>query len=56
MFIIGVFFGIVGVQVIFTGLLAELNVRTYFESQRRPAYFVRERIGLSAEDDRASQD
>jgi glycosyltransferase involved in cell wall biosynthesis len=42
-FLIGIFFGLVGVQVIFVGLLAELNIRTHFESQHRPAYFVRER-------------
>lgn len=45
-FLIGIFFAIVGVQVIFIGLLAELNIRTHFESQRRPAYFVRERLNL----------
>ncbi len=45
-FIIGVFFGLVAVQVIFTGLLAELNVRTHFESRGRPAYFIREKINL----------
>jgi len=48
MFLIGIFFGLVGVQVIFVGLLAELNVRTHFEAQGRPAYFVRERINVKA--------
>lgn len=46
LFLIGIFFGLVGVQTIFIGLLAELNVRTHFESQSRPAYFVRERINV----------
>lgn len=43
-FLIGIFFAIVGVQVVFFGLLAELNVRTHFAAQGRPAYFVREHI------------
>lgn len=46
MFLVGIFFGLVGVQVIFFGLLAELNIRTHFETQKRPAYFVRERINV----------
>ena len=46
-FLISVFFGLVAVQTIFIGLLAELNVRTHFETQKRPAYFVRERIGFA---------
>ena len=45
-FLIGIFFGLVAVQVIFVGLLAELNVRTHFEAQKQPAYFVRERVGF----------
>ena len=50
-FLIGIFTGIVGVQVVFVGLLAELNIRTHFEAQRRPAYFVRERLNVPAPDD-----
>ncbi len=36
---------IVGVQFITMGLLGELVVRTYHESQRKPIYAVRERLG-----------
>jgi len=32
----------VGVQMIAMGLLGELIVRTYYESQDKPIYFVRE--------------
>jgi glycosyltransferase involved in cell wall biosynthesis len=35
-----------GVQFIVLGLLGELNARTYFESQGKPIYVVRDRINL----------
>ncbi|HLG14400.1 MAG TPA: glycosyltransferase family 2 protein [Blastocatellia bacterium] len=35
-----------GVQFVFMGLLAEMIVRTYHESQDKPTYLVRERINL----------
>jgi len=35
---------IIGVQFILMGLLAELSVRTYHESQSKPTYVVREVI------------
>lgn len=39
-----------GVQFIFMGLLAEMIVRTYHESQNKPTYLVRERINIDAGD------
>src|ERR1044072_1895520 len=36
----------VGVQFLLMGLLAEMLVRTYHESQAKPIYAVRERIGM----------
>ncbi len=39
-----------GVQFIFMGLLAEMIVRTYHESQDKPIYLVRERINIEEED------
>lgn len=39
-----------GVQFVTMGLLAELIVRTYHESQKKPIYFVRRIIGRSSED------
>ena len=41
LFLIAIFFGLVGIQFIMMGLLAELQVRTYFESQNKPIYEVR---------------
>ncbi|GCF85272.1 glycosyltransferase family 2 protein [Geobacter sp. SVR] len=35
-----------GIQFIVMGLLGELNARTYFESQSKPIYVVRERINV----------
>jgi len=47
--LLAVFLGIVGVQLILMGLLAELSIRTYHESQGKSVYVVREVIeGQSA--------
>lgn len=43
-----------GVQFIFMGLLAEMIVRTYHESQDKPTYLIREKINI--EDDRRTRD
>ncbi|HVS20685.1 MAG TPA: hypothetical protein VHD88_02490, partial [Pyrinomonadaceae bacterium] len=37
---------VLGVQFFLMGLLAEMLVRTYHESQAKPIYAVRERIGF----------
>ncbi len=42
--LLAVMLGIVGMQFILMGLLAELSIRTYHESQARPTYVVREVI------------
>src|SRR2546428_9115293 len=39
---------VLGVQFFFMGLLAEMLVRTYHESQAKPVYAVRERIGFGS--------
>jgi len=41
--LVGVFLFTIGVNLILLGLLAELIVRTYHESQSKPVYLVRER-------------
>jgi glycosyltransferase involved in cell wall biosynthesis len=41
----------VGVQFLLMGLLAEMQVRTYHESQAKPIYAVRERIGFKNSDE-----
>jgi len=40
-----------GIQFIFMGLLAEMIVRTYHESQDKPTYLIRERINIESESD-----
>jgi glycosyltransferase involved in cell wall biosynthesis len=42
---------VVGVQLISLGLMGEVVVRTYHESQRKPIYTVREVLGESDEDE-----
>ena len=41
LFLIAIFFGLVGIQFIMMGLLAELQVRTYFETQNKPIYEIK---------------
>ena len=41
---------VLGVQFFFMGLLAEMQVRTYHESQKKAIYAVREKIGFTTED------
>jgi glycosyltransferase involved in cell wall biosynthesis len=43
-FIIAVMFAVIGIQFLGMGLIAELVIRTYFESQRKPAYTIVKRI------------
>jgi len=38
-----------GVQFVFMGLLAEMIVRTYHESQNKPTYLIREKINIEDE-------
>lgn len=40
-FLIAIFFGLLGVQFMLMGFLAELQVRTYFESQRKTIYDIK---------------
>jgi hypothetical protein len=41
--LVGVFLFTIGINLIMLGLLGELIVRTYHESQSKPVYLVRER-------------
>ena len=45
-----------GVQLIMTGLLAEMQARTYHESQDKPTYVIREIREAQAERSRESDD
>ena len=37
---------LIGTTSILMGLIAEMTVRTYFESQHRPPYLIRESVNL----------
>ena len=45
-FLAGVFLGLAGLQIVLIGLLAELNMRTYYESQDKRIYSIRDGIHL----------
>lgn len=49
LFILAVITAVIGVQFLVLGLLAEILVRTYFESRDRPSYIVRERVNFGTE-------
>ncbi len=40
-----------GIQFIFMGLIAEMIVRTYHESQNKPTYLIRERINIDEDEE-----
>lgn len=50
LFILAVMFTLVGVQLLGTGLVAELVIRTYYESQGKRAYFIASRSGFESSD------
>ncbi len=47
--LLGAFLMLVGFQSVMMGLLAELQVRTYHESQSKPIYLVKERAAFAAD-------
>jgi len=47
LFILSMIFSVMGVQLLVMGLLAEIMVRTYFESQRKPPYLIGQVYGMS---------
>ncbi len=47
--LLGILLTMLGVQLITSGLLAELVVRTYYESQGKPIYTVRRELGAEGE-------
>jgi hypothetical protein len=46
LFLIAVTSALMGMQSIGTGILAELIVRTHFESQRKTSYAIAARVGF----------
>lgn len=47
LFILSVIFAVIGVQFFGLGLLAEMSIRTYYESQNKPTYSIRNKINFS---------
>jgi len=45
-FLASIFLSLAGIQFLLVGLLAELSMRTYFESQHKPPYLVRWSLNL----------
>lgn len=45
--VLAVFLFSLGVQSLFLGLLAEIGIRTYHESQARPIYLIRDRVNVA---------
>ncbi len=50
LFIIAAVFGIVGVQFVGLGIMAELSMRTYYEASEQVPYLIRERRGFDVRD------
>ncbi len=48
LFLLAIMFTLMGVQALGTGLIAEIMVRTYFESQQKTAYSIAEALNLDA--------
>jgi len=46
LFLIAIFFGVIAVQFLALGLLAELTIRNYFESSARHPYSISRRLGF----------
>lgn len=46
--LLAIFLFILGFQFIMMGLIAELLMRTYYESQEKPTYFIREKMNFDA--------
>jgi glycosyltransferase involved in cell wall biosynthesis len=54
--LLGILLTMLGVQLVTTGLLAELVVRTYYESQGKPIYTVRQEIETPQDEERPPGD
>lgn len=48
LFVLSIFFSIIGIQFIVMGLLAELLIRVYFEGSHQLPYSIKEKIGFGA--------
>ena len=55
LFLVAIFFALVGIQFAFMGLMAEIMVRTYYRSTRKPAYAVKETVRFGGEGSKTEQ-
>ena len=46
-FLLSILFALIGIQFITMGLLGEINIRTYYESQGKPIYAIKELVGYN---------
>jgi hypothetical protein len=46
--LLSAFLTLLGMQTVMMGLIAEMQIRTYHESQKKPIYLVRECLGFPA--------
>ena len=53
--LLGILLTMLGVQLVTSGLLAEMVTRTYFESQDKPIYTVRDELGFAGDMDRGQR-
>ncbi|MCK4936392.1 MAG: glycosyltransferase family 2 protein [Elusimicrobiales bacterium] len=45
LFLVAILLAIIGIQFVVLGLLAEINVRTYYKTNKKPPYFIKEKEG-----------
>ena len=46
LFLVAILMAIIGIQFIVLGLLAEINIRTYYKTNQKPPYFIKEKQGF----------
>lgn len=46
LFMVSIFFCLIGFQLLLMGILAEIMIRVYYDVGEKPAYFVREKLGF----------
>lgn len=46
LFLVAILLAIIGIQFVVLGLLAEVNIRTYYKTNQKPPYFIKEKEGF----------
>jgi hypothetical protein len=55
LFLFGILLTVIGVQFISIGILAEIQIRTYYEAAKKPIYLIREALNPAATEAPASE-